>query len=146
VKRRIAAAVALTLLAFPSAALADATVQAVDGLTEDSVNRWNPADVDIQVGEKVTWTFAGTQLVHNVKGVTFNVPSTPAKVGPNVSYRFDTVGTYEFYCELHAQTMRGTVRVGNPPPPPPPPLSEQPFPNDAPARRRSSCSTRSRRR
>ena len=133
-KRRIAAVATFALLAFPSAALADATVQAVDGVAPDgSDNRWNPSVVDIQVGEKVTWTFAGTKLVHNVKGVTFNLRSTPTPTGPDVSYTFDAVGTYEFFCELHAQPMRGTVRVGNPPPPPPPPLSEQPFPNDAPA-------------
>jgi len=135
VKRRIAAAAAFAFLAFPSAALAaDQTVQAVDGTAPDgSDNRWTPNVVDIEVGEKVTWTFAGTKLFHNVKGVNFTVASSPAVVGPDVSYTFDTVGNYEFFCELHAQPMRGIVRVGNPPPPPPPPLSEQPFPNDSPA-------------
>ena len=58
-KRRIAAAAAFALLAFPSAALADATVQAVDDKGDGSGNRWNPKVVDIQVGEKVTWTLHG---------------------------------------------------------------------------------------
>jgi plastocyanin len=134
VTRRIAAAAAFALLAFPSAARGDATIQAVDGTAGDgSDNRWAPSVVDIAVGETVTWSFAGTTLVHNVRGVGFDYGNVPAAGGPPAAYTFTTAGTYEFYCELHAQPMRGTVRVGNPPPPPPPPLSEQPFPNDAPA-------------
>jgi plastocyanin len=134
VTRRIAAAAAFAALAFPSAALADATIQAVDGTAPDgSDNRWAPNVVDIEVGQTVTWSFAGTTLVHNVRGVNFDLRSGPAGGGPPATYTFTTVGTYEFFCELHAQPMRGTVRVGNPPPPPPPPLSEQPFPNDAAA-------------
>ncbi len=133
-KRRIAAAAAFALFAFPSAALADVTIQAVDGTAPDgSDNRWAPSVVDIGVGETVTWSFAGTALVHNVRGVNFDRRNDPAVGGPPATYTFTAVGTYEFFCELHAQPMRGTVRVGNPPPPPPPPLSEQPFPNDAPA-------------
>jgi plastocyanin len=134
VKARIATAAAFALFAFPSAAhAAEHTVQAVDGVaTDGSDNRWTPKDIAIEVGDKVTWSFAGTQLVHNVKGVNFNLSSDKAPGGPPVSYTFDQVGNYEFFCELHAQPMRGIVRVGNPPPPPPPPLSQQPFPNDSP--------------
>ncbi|HEX6022880.1 MAG TPA: plastocyanin/azurin family copper-binding protein [Solirubrobacter sp.] len=133
-RRRLVAAAAFALLALPSAAHADVTIQAVDGTaTDGSDNRWAPAVVDIEVGQSVTWSFAGTTLVHNVRGVNFTHATTPAIAGPPSTYTFTQAGTYEFYCELHAQSMRGTVRVGNPPPPPPPPLSEQPFPNDAPA-------------
>ena len=135
-KRRIAATAALALFACPPAALAaDQTVQAVDGAASDgSDNRWTPNVVDIAVGETVRWNFGGTAIPHNVKGVNFVVPENRGGVaGPPVAYKFTAVGTYEFFCELHAQPMRGTVRVGNPPPPPPPPLSEQPFANDLPA-------------
>ena len=87
-KRRIAAAAAFAFLAFPSAALAaDATIQAVDGnATDGSDNRWTPNVVDVKVGEKVTWTFAGTELSHNVKGsATSTLASSPAVGGPDVS-------------------------------------------------------------
>ena len=101
-------------------AAADQTVQAVDGTaTDGSDNRWTPNVVDIEVGETVTWNFAGTTLFHNVRGTTPSPGAPWGVAGPTVAYTFTAVGTYKFFCELHAQPMRGTVRVGDPPPPPP---------------------------
>jgi hypothetical protein len=56
---------------------------------------------------------------------------TPA---PDTSYVFQNVGTYDFVCTVHRDSMAGTVTVSNTtvPPPPPPPLSQQPFDNDTP--------------
>lgn len=133
---KLAGATLVAVLALPGTALADVTFQAVD-----NVNLWSPNTATIKVGEKVTWTFAGTTLFHNVKSDTgpwTTFGSTPAIVGPDVSYPFTTPGTYTFFCELHKSTMTGTITVTDatgapPPPPPPPPLSEQPFANDFPA-------------
>jgi plastocyanin len=137
VRLRLAGLTIVAALALPGTALADVTFQAVDG-----VNQWTPEAQTIKVGEKVTWTFAGTTSMHNVKTETgpWTAPfeSAYAIAGPDVTYTFDTVGTYTFYCFLHQSTMKGTVTVTDatgapPPPPPPPPLSEQPWTNDAPA-------------
>jgi plastocyanin len=125
----------------PSVALADATVQAVDGTAADNNNnRWAPATPTVKVGELVTWSFAGTANQHNVKSDSPNwTLQTPfATAGPSAEYRFTAPGTYTFLCELHKPTMTGSVTVTDetgapPPPPPPPPLSAQPFPNDVPA-------------
>lgn len=138
-RRGVGAALALGVaLACPSAALADQTVQAVDGTaTDGSDNRWSPDVVTVKVGETVTWNFGGTALVHNVMaaGTNWSFRNDPAVAGPPISNTFTTPGTYEFFCQLHAAPMRGTVKVTDetgapPPPPPPPPLSEQPFAND----------------
>jgi plastocyanin len=138
VKRRIAAAAAFALLAFPSAALADATVKAVDD--DGGGNRWDQPVVSVKAGQTVTWTFAGTTIPHNVASDSDNW-SLRSELGiamPDVSQTFTAAGTYLFVCEFHTTTMTGRVEVTDatgapPPPPPPPPLSEQPLPNDFPA-------------
>jgi plastocyanin len=138
---RIAGVTVIAVLALPGAAFADVTVQAVDGTEANAgVNQWAPATLTTKVGEKVTWTFAGTALYHNVKSDTggWSLRSDPVPAGPDASFTFTTPGTYTFFCELHKASMSGTVTVTDetgapPPPPPPPPLSEQPFVNDFPA-------------
>jgi plastocyanin len=140
-KLRVVALTAAAIFASPAAALADATVQAVDGTAADNNNnRWDPATPTVKVGELVTWRFAGTANLHNVKSDSPNwTLQTPfATAGPSAEYRFTVPGTYTFFCELHKPTMTGSVTVTDetgapPPPPPPPPLSAQPFVNDAPA-------------
>jgi plastocyanin len=137
-----AAAAALALaLAAPAPAAAQ-TVQAIDGTAADNYNnRWTPRDLTVRAGEAVTWTFAGTSGPHNVVSNTPNwsFSNGRAAVGlPPASFTFANPGIYAFVCELHRQTMEGTVTVtdaaGNaPPPPPPPPLSEQAWPNEQPA-------------
>jgi plastocyanin len=136
----IAAAAALAVLAYPSAAAADVIVHAVDDPGDGGGNRWAPNIVEAKVGEPVTWTFAGTKIPHNVASASSNW-SFSSELGvakPDVSRTFDVAGTYKFICDFHKDTMTGEVRVtdaagGPAPPPPPPPLSEQPFPNDFPA-------------
>ena len=139
-KRRLAAVTAAAIFVCPSVAMADATIQATDGVLPDgSDNRWTPNAVTVKVGELVTWSFAGTTIAHNVKSATgWDFSNTPNVAGPAATHTFTTPGTYEFFCQLHATPMRGTVTVTDaagtaPPPPPPPPLSAQPFLNDQPA-------------
>jgi plastocyanin len=137
---RLAGLTLLAALALPGTAFADATIQATDGtLPDGSDNRWTPNALTVKAGETVTWSFAGTTLAHNVKsGAGWDLANAPAVAGPPATYTFTTPGTYEFFCQLHATPMRGTITVTDaagtpPPPPPPPPLSEQPFVNDVPA-------------
>jgi plastocyanin len=134
----IAGVTVAAALIFPGAALADASFQAVDGVALDgSDNRWTPNAATVKVGEKVTWTFAGAKLPHNVKSAGTNW-SLDSATSTDTTVSFSTPGIYEFYCKFHASPMRGTITVTDatgapPPPPPPPPLSEQPFANDVPA-------------
>jgi plastocyanin len=141
-RRRIALAGALAaaLAAAPAASAADQTVQAVDGTTADpNANRWSPPNVGVQVGDTVTWSFAGTAMAHNVQseGSNWSFHTDVGVARPAASFTFTATGNYTFICQIHPTTMRGNVAVATvdgtpPPPPPPPPLSEQPFPNDSP--------------
>jgi plastocyanin len=113
---------------------ADATIRAVE---PDGVPTWDVQAVDIQPGEKVTWTFAGTTQAHNVesRGDNWSLFTPIGILPPDHTETFATEGTFRFICEVHPDTMFGDVRVSAAPapPPPPPPLSAQPLVNDAPA-------------
>jgi plastocyanin len=137
--RRLTGLTLVAAFALPGTAFADATIQATDGtLPDGSDNRWTPNALTVKAGETVTWSFAGTTLAHNVKSAAgWDLMNGPAVAGPPATYTFTTPGTYEFFCQLHATPMRGTITVTDaagtaPPPPPPPPLSEQPVANDYP--------------
>jgi plastocyanin len=125
--------VIVATLAFAPAAYAQgATITAVD-----NPSSWTPERVTIKAGETVTWTFAGTTGLHNVisRGSNWGWRSGEYQSGgPDVSYKFETTGVYEFACEVHPM-MDGFVDVTDasgtpPPPPPPPPPSEQHWEND----------------
>jgi plastocyanin len=127
--RRVLLLAGLVLaVAAPADALAaNQTVNGLDGTT----GLWSPENVSVHVGDTVTWSFASTTQAHNVAANSANWTLTsPIQVAhPDVTYTFTTAGTYAFVCQVHPDTMKGTVSVDTTPPPPPP-LSEQPFPND----------------
>src|SRR5688500_320422 len=78
-------------------------------------------EVTVAIGDTVKWTFAGTTLAHNVQSASPNwtMASTIGAPAPDKqSEPFTATGRYEFVCQLHQDTMRGTVIVGAPPPPP----------------------------
>lgn len=129
-KRMLAVAIGLALFgAAPAHAAQEVVVTGLDTLT------WDKPTVDIQPGDSVRWSFAGTTQVHNVKSTSPNweIDSTlgPVPAPDSAPYTFTAVGEYTFVCEVHAG-MTGAVRVAEGPPPPPPvlPLSQQPFTND----------------
>jgi plastocyanin len=125
-----------SLVAAAPAAAAPVTIHGQDTLT------WDTPNVSVDVGDTVTWTFAGTAQAHHVANqgsdvndATWASFSSPLGVpAPDATFTFSTPGTYNFYCSVHPDTMKGTVTVGAAAPPPPRvlPLSEQPFSNDAP--------------
>jgi plastocyanin len=81
-------------------------------------NTWDPPDVTVATGEKVTWDFDGSTVTHNVKGDT-GPADDPAWQGfvsgfvtsGQASYTFTKPGTYRFVCQVHLGTMTGTVTV-----------------------------------
>jgi len=99
---------------------ADVTV-AAEGTGTGS--HWSQPAVAIETGDSVTWDFQAP--THNV-GSTNASPTDPrwepfiypgpgqfdqAAVGSTVKYTFYKSGTYEFVCELHGNSMTGTVTV-----------------------------------
>lgn len=68
---------------------------------------FSPATVTIRAGGKVTWVWAN-KTYHNVSGPGF--ASEVSNTGP-FSTAFANPGTYAYACEIHPDTMRGTVIV-----------------------------------
>lgn len=88
----------------------DATI----GVT--AANTWNPADIDIETGETVTFDYTGSQLPHNRKGETGPPEDTTWFVGTEFKssgtdeHTFNLPGVYEFVCQAHP-AMTGKITV-----------------------------------
>lgn len=92
----------------------------VNGQTSTSVsvtnNKFTPAEVTINVGDKVVWT--NTQGNHNVNGSMATFSTNPESFGNSLGtgwtyeYTFNTPGTYNYQCDPHAAMgMTGKVIV-----------------------------------
>ena len=119
---RRAALALVALLAAPAAASADATITALPR------DRFDPAELTIDAGERVT--FANRDIsVHDVVGEGFRSARTdPGADAPVTGAETLAPGRYEYVCSLHGH-MRGTLVVrGATAPPPEPPAGEEPPP------------------
>ena len=81
--------------------------------------RWTPQQVTIDLGEHVTWHWVGPDTLHSVTGASPNAAGLDSDPGDNFpdhppgdAFRldFNTPGTYDFVCKLHA-AVRGSVTV-----------------------------------
>jgi plastocyanin len=128
-----AAAIAITAglgavgAATANRATAEHTIRAIAADTE-----WHPEALTIQTGDRVTWTFEGG--VHNVKSTSSNwvFTSGPAPSQNPAPYTFTSAGVYEFVCEVHADTMTGTITVQDEPVDPTPTPTATPTPTPTP--------------
>jgi plastocyanin len=95
--------------------------------TADAANRriaiadyqWSDPQIEIDLGEHVTWYWIGPDLMHSVTGdppAAAGIDSDPQtntprhQIGDTFRLDFDTPGTYSFTCKLHS-AVRGTVTV-----------------------------------
>lgn len=100
-----------------------ATATAPDGgasevqirLLSSGGNRFEPANVTVSAGTKVTWTWVGGFHDINSTGAsTFPGSGEPVIPPHSYSVTFDTPGTYLYFCSVHgdpASGMRGTIVV-----------------------------------
>lgn len=78
-------------------------------------NAFEPSTVTIKVGDSVTWKWA--EGIHNVVSGTSCTQDAQFTSGTPVSgatyeHRFDTAGTYDYFCEVHCKIgMVGKVIV-----------------------------------
>jgi plastocyanin len=70
--------------------------------------RFDPKAVEIQAGQRVTWT-NDDNFTHTVK--VDGQADHKVERGASVSIAFDTPGTYHYVCTLHSQDMEGEVIV-----------------------------------
>ena len=70
--------------------------------------KFNPATVNIKVGEKVTWKNEDSVL-HDVTldNGAFDIDIEP---GTSFTYLFEETGIYEYHCDIHP-SMIGTVKL-----------------------------------
>jgi len=68
---------------------------------------FSPKEIAINSGDTVVWT-NNDSAIHTVTGSGWG--SSDLKQGETYSRTFDTVGTYEYYCNLHP-SMTGSVVV-----------------------------------
>jgi len=79
-----------------------------------------PASATIAVGDSVTWRFDGSSSHTVTEGSGPSDPgpifdSSPARSSGTFGYRFNSAGTYQYYCVPHfASGMRGTITVTGP--------------------------------
>jgi plastocyanin len=108
----LAVASAGALLAAPAASALNSRVSIAN-------YAWSRPQVQIDLGEKVTWDWLGPDLAHSVTGISANDlqwdsdPGTDApyhKPGDSYTLQFNQPGTYLFQCKLHA-FVRGEVIV-----------------------------------
>jgi plastocyanin len=78
-------------------------------------NRFEPANVTVSVGTRVTWTWVGG--FHDVTSTgnsTFTSSGDPVSPPHSYSFTFTTPGTYVYFCSVHGSPsggMRGTIVV-----------------------------------
>lgn len=84
-------------------ARADAAVSIVD-------NDYEPRSVTITEGDSVTWTHEGAQP-HTVTANDGSFDSGNMTSGDTFSHTFPSAGTFPYFCEVHGQSMSGSVTV-----------------------------------
>ena len=105
--RRLLSAVALVAVA---GALTPPGADAANHKIAIGDFRWSTPTVHVDLGEHVTWFWAGPDLQHSVTGGSANDTSTDSdpgrdvpehRVGDRFQVSFSQAGTYEFHCKLH---------------------------------------------
>ncbi len=80
--------------------------------------KFDPADIEIYIGEKIEWINKGGH--HNVNGSKTTFPTNPESFSsgsPSTDpwsfiYKFNQAGIYNYQCDVHASNgMKGIVRV-----------------------------------
>src|SRR5215213_1593685 len=96
--------------ATPGAADAGGDVAAESLAVEIKDFAFNPAEITVPVGGSVTWT-NNDSTPHTATGQDRAVlQSGTIASGESFTQKFDTAGTYEYFCEFHAN-MKGTIVV-----------------------------------
>lgn len=100
-------------------ALGTAAPAAADASVSMGDNFYDPSSVTVGVGETVTWTNNGQQP-HTVTandGSFDSSPNCPSQInqcmqaGDSYSQTFNSVGSFDYFCKVHGQSMSGTVVV-----------------------------------
>jgi plastocyanin len=115
VPRLVAALVAALCALLVAASVASAANRRIS----ISDYQWSDPEIEIGLGEHVSWYWIGPDLMHSVTGEPPNaigIDSDPQvntplhRIGDTFRLDFDAPGTYSFTCKLHS-AVSGTVTV-----------------------------------
>ena len=101
-------------------------------------NRFEPATIEITLGDTLIWTHNG-QNPHTVKANDGSFDSgigSMLNAGNSFRHQFNQDGTVSYFCEVHGQSMSGNiiVQAAQPPAPPnSPPAPSAPAPASPPS-------------
>jgi plastocyanin len=70
---------------------------------------FNPGDLTVKTGTKVTWKFEDS-VQHNVTAGDKSFKSNDESKGGSYSFTFNKAGSYDYTCTIHPQ-MHGSVTV-----------------------------------
>ena len=99
----------LALAATLFAALASAPARAADIEVKISNFTFNPPQVTVRAGTRVTWR-NDDDIPHTVTSTTLAFKSAALDTDDKFSFTFTTPGTYKYFCSLHPH-MTGTIVV-----------------------------------
>jgi plastocyanin len=111
----------LAVLGILALAMVEAAAVAAAGAQVAAVNyEFNPSTLTVSVGDTVVWTMSGDG--HTVRSGTVGAdnighpsdgPLDSGFKGPGQSYSFmfTQAGTYQYFCEIHPEQMKGTITV-----------------------------------
>lgn len=78
-------------------------------------NAFDPSPVNLNVGGKVTWDWAGSVNSHSIvasTGGTRELIDAEARTGSGTyTVTFEKAGTYDYQCGVHGVGMRGRIIV-----------------------------------
>lgn len=101
------------------ALLGAATAEAANRRVAIGNYQWSVPQINLDLGEHVTWYWVGPDTMHSVTGTSPNASdldsdagiSTPNhSLGDTFQLSFNRPGTYTFQCKLHS-SVRGTIFV-----------------------------------
>ena len=108
-RKLVTSAVVLATAAGVAAVPALAATKTVKATSSD---RWSPSSLKVKKGDTVRFTW-NTSAPHNVRKTSGKGKSLNTKISRKggASFKVPAKGTYKFICDVHAGTMKFTVRA-----------------------------------
>ena len=100
----------LSLLVIATVFGAMSAVPAFGGTTVVSWKTPSKHTITIRKGSTVKWVWTDKQL-HNVAGPGIASNAPVARKGKTLSKKFTKKGTFKYICQVHASSMKTTVKV-----------------------------------
>jgi plastocyanin len=94
----------------PAAAAQDHVVKVDDSDRDSQKWKWVPEEVDVAVGDTVTWDMAGAQLSHTATADDGSWDSSYMTPGSKWTHTFDKPGEIHYHCQPHPW-KKGVIRV-----------------------------------